>query len=265
MTQVLQRTYPDIGERIELTAPITVSKADGLEYGQAEFIVSNSATDRYGESVTMEGIDTQRYMQNPVVLWGHDYNALPLGRTLSLRREAGNLVAKVQFDTDIHEFADTVYKQILRGTISAASIGGLVKSYGLTKDGKTDHDVIAEMEMVEWSVVPIPANPEALVLSKAFGMEEKVLQKQYIDFVAQAMINTEGMDTDDISHHIQTLKTLTSALEGVIDGSRVTDEATENQRKRVYRLTTARTIARTADQTIEQIVTAISSELKGKK
>lgn len=263
MTQVLERQHVDIGGRIELTAPITLTKSGALQPGQAEFIISNAASDRYGESIVMEGINTTKYMQNPVVLWGHDYTALPLGRTLSLRQEGGNLIALVQFDIDLSDFANTVYQQILRGTISAASIGGLVKAYGLTDQNTTDWDTIAEMEMVEWSVVPVPANPEALVLSKQFGMEETVLKQQYMEFVASAIITTKGIGSDELDQQVETLENLLSALKSVRSASREPGKEEHNKRILRYRLSTARTIAKSMDQTIEQIVSGISSQMRG--
>lgn len=267
MTKVLD--HVEVGRRIELTSPITVTKAQALPYGQVEFIISNASTDRYGESVIMEGIDTSQYMKNPVVLWGHDYAALPLGRTLSLRKDGGNLIAKVEFDTDIYDFADTVYKQILRGTISAASIGGLVKAYGLTEENTTNWDVIQELELVEWSVVPVPANPEALVLSKAFEMKDDELKQQYADFVSRAIISEKGIDTSELSQQIETLENLLSALKSAAapksqSGVRVTGEEKSNNSRIVrYRLSTARTIAKSMDQQIERITSCISSQMRG--
>lgn len=247
------------GGRIDLTAPIKVEKAAALPYGQVKFIISNSAKDRYGESIVMEGIMIDAYMQNPVVLWGHDYSALPLGRTLQLTREAGNLVALVQFDTDLSEFANTVYQQILRGTISAASIGGLVKAYGLTEENTTDWETIAELEMVEWSVVPVPANPEALVLSKQFGMDELELQKQYRDFVSSAIIKTtQQFGSDEILAQIQTLENLASVLRGTLETSDKSGEGTLVS----YEKKTRYTIAKTMQQSAEKIVVRLKKDLK---
>lgn len=259
MTQTLEHTQ--VGGRVDLTATWTIKAGQTLPYGQVEFIVSNSATDRYGESIVMEGINTEKYMSNPVVLWGHDYNALPLGRTLRLRKDGGNLIALVQFDTDLSEFANTVYQQILRGTISAASIGGLVQSYGLNEDNTTDWATIAELEMVEWSVVAVPANPEALVLSKAFGIEEQELKKQYIDFVASAIIKTsKEFGSEEILNQIQTLENLASVLRGTLETSNDSGGVLVEQQ-----LKTRYTIAKTMQQTSEKIVVRLKTELKDAK
>ena len=259
MTQTLEHTQ--VGGRVDLTATWTIKAGQTLPYGQVEFIVSNSATDRYGESIVMEGINTEKYMSNPVVLWGHDYNALPLGRTLRLRKDGGNLIALVQFDTDLSEFANTVYQQILRGTISAASIGGLVQSYGLNEDNTTDWATIAELEMVEWSVVAVPANPEALVLSKAFGIEEQELKKQYIDFVASAIIKTsKEFGSEEILNQIQTLENLASVLRGTLVTSNDSGGVLVEQQ-----LKTRYTIAKTMQQTSEKIVVRLKTELKDAK
>lgn len=56
--------------KINYTAGIDlVEKA--LDYGEVEVLVSNSAIDRHGQSIKVEGIKTNEVMKNPVVLWGH--------------------------------------------------------------------------------------------------------------------------------------------------------------------------------------------------
>lgn len=158
---------------------LDVNKA--LNYGQVEVIVSNSAIDRHGESIRMEGIDTKQVMKNPVLLWGHDYESIPIGRIIKLWKSQGNLMARIELDYDIDEFADKVYKKIIRGSINAVSIGGIVKQWN------EDYTVIEKMEMIELSLVTIGAHQDALVTSKS--LEESFIQ------LAKVLNHKESIET----------------------------------------------------------------------
>ena len=175
-----------IEQRIDLTTPFTVKASKNLPYGQVEVLVSNSATDRHGESIEMTGIDIKQIQRNPVVLWAHDYASLPIGKIVHLWKSKGDLKAHIQFMTEIVPFAETVYKLIVAGALNAVSIGGIVKEYGVT-DGVTDYSKIAQLEMVELSVVPVGAHPDALVTSKA--LENVNLSKEIFD--TQTEVNSE--------------------------------------------------------------------------
>jgi len=243
---------------------VHVEKA--LNYGEVEVVVSNSAIDRYGDSITMEGIDLTQVRRNPVVLWAHQYSGLPIGRILKLWRANGNLMAKIALDYDIYDFADTVYKMILRGTINAVSIGGLVLEFGKNEDGSTDWFTIAKLEMVELSVVPVGAHPDALVTSKSLGMKPDQLRKQFEQFVEKSMLDKiKLMPEDEIKQHIASLKTLTSALEAAYtEASTDTEEeqpATKSVRK-VRKLVLARSAAKQCDKQAELIIASINSKLK---
>jgi len=188
------------------SADVTVQK--GLSYGEVEVIVSNSGLDRHGEQIIMEGIDISQIKRNPVVLWAHEYSGLPIGQIVKLWKSNGNLMARLKLDYDIYDFADTVYKMILRGTISAVSIGGMVKEWN------EDYTIIKKMEMLELSVVPVGAHPDALVTAKSLGIRFEDFQKQYDTFVHKSLIDKfKNMPENEIQNHIGSLKALLSALE----------------------------------------------------
>lgn len=184
---------------------VTVQK--GLNYGEVTVIVSNATTDRYGESITMEGIDISQVKRNPVVLWSHKYSELPIGRIIKLWRSNGNLYATIRLDYDLYDFANVVYQMILRGTINAVSIGGLVKKWS------DDYLTIEELEMVEVSVVPVGANPDALVVAKSMGMDETAFKRSYELFLHKSLVDKmAGMSEDEITTHIASLEAVTAAL-----------------------------------------------------
>lgn len=176
-------------QRIDFTAPFTVKASKNLAYGQVEVLVSNSAIDRQGESIEMSGIDVKQVQRNPVVLWAHDYASLPIGKIDKLWKSGGDLMARISFLTDINPFADTVYKLIMAGALSAVSIGGVVREYGVT-NGVSDRSKIAKMEMVELSVVPVGAHPDAL--RDGCMMEKTSDYKFFLSFTLVSLETRKG-------------------------------------------------------------------------
>lgn len=254
-----------LDQRIDLTAPFTVKTSKNMPYGRVQTVVSNSAVDRHGESIEVTGIDLKQILRNPIVLWAHDYQGLPIGRIVRLWKSQGNLNAEIEFMVDIVPFAETVYKLIVAGALNAVSIGGIVKEYGV-KNGVTDYSNIAQLEMVELSVVPVGAHPDALVTSKALenvNLSKEIFDTQYADFVKSATITPEVVDM--IKTHIKTSKDLLSALEAVSDTSTDTKEETATRiirRKRLV-LSQSRNLAKTQKAQVEAFIAELNKQLKG--
>lgn len=187
----------ELNIREDLT--LTIEKAGkGLEYGEVEVIVSNSGLDRHGEQIMVNGIDTSQIMKNPVLLWGHDYSSLPIGQIKKVWKSSGNLMARIKLDYDLYDFANTVYQMILRGTINAVSVGGLVRQWN------DDYTIVEKLEMLELSVVPIGAHPDALVTRKE-------LKKEYENFVFKSL--AQKYKESDKDETIQVLQNIINALQ----------------------------------------------------
>lgn len=232
-------TKLEIGQKIHLTVPMVASmvkcdindreavekelKQKGLEYGQFEAIVSNSGRDRHGEVIRAEGIDLKAMKKNGPLMWAHNYDQLPLGRVVKVWKSQGQVMAKAEIDWDIHEFAHTVYKQILRGTLRAVSIGGIVKEFD-----EKDFSVIKELEMVELSVVPIGAHPDALISAKDLGMKKSELRKQYQRFIFDHYKEKFAeVDVDEIDNSIKAMETVLAALKATHKEASAVDATTK--------------------------------------
>ncbi|MFA5634107.1 MAG: phage major capsid protein [Candidatus Dojkabacteria bacterium] len=147
------------------------AKVKDLGEGKLEAIVSTNDVDRHGEIVDIEGIDITNYEKNPVVMWAHDYSLPPIARTLSLTKEKIGkktvLKTVMEFATGISELAREVYNLYREGFMNAFSIGFIP----LDEEGNT----YTKTELLEYSAVPIPANPNALLLAKAKGIDIDIL------------------------------------------------------------------------------------------
>jgi HK97 family phage major capsid protein/HK97 family phage prohead protease len=131
--------------------------------GIIEAIVSTEDIDRHGEKVKLDGIDLKNYKKNPVVLWAHDYSSLPIAKTVSLRKTAEGLVAKMEFAINEYPFARQVYELLKGKYLNAFSIGFMA----FEGEGNT----FTKTELLEYSVVAVPANANALAKAHAKGLD----------------------------------------------------------------------------------------------
>lgn len=136
---------------------------------EAEFVISDETPDSYGTVFKISGWDLKRYEKNPVVFYAHrSYSDNPdmLIGTSEVRVDDNQLIAVVRFENaEINPVAEKVWQKIQAGTLRMASIGANPKKghWGDEKLGE-NRDLIYfdEQELLEWSIVPIGSNPEAL-------------------------------------------------------------------------------------------------------
>lgn len=139
------------------------------ENREVEFVISDETPDSYGTVFKISGWDLKRYENNPVVFYAHrSYSDNPdtLIGTSVLRIENNQLIGVARFESaEINPLAEKVYQKIQAGTLRMASVGANPKKghWGDEKLGE-DRDLIYfdEQELLEWSIVPIGSNPEAL-------------------------------------------------------------------------------------------------------
>jgi HK97 family phage prohead protease len=141
-------------ERIFKTYQTESKKVDELTF---EALITSSAEDRQGEVVVPGGISLENFQRNPVVLYGHDYSGLPVAKATSLTLEPSGIAARFSFpENGVYDKADTVRKLWGAGFLNAVSIGFIPLER--SEDGRT----ITKCELLEFSIVPVPANQEAL-------------------------------------------------------------------------------------------------------
>jgi len=148
-------------------------KAKEVEEGVIEAIVgSSNVIDRMGEVIDQAGWSLKNYMKNPVILWGHNVheNRPPIGKALKVwvdgdKKSASGkqkLMFKVKFDLQ-DNFAAEVYRKIKEGFLNTVSVGFIPL--------ESEDNIFTKAELLELSVVPVPANPEAVVQIRDLGAE----------------------------------------------------------------------------------------------
>ena len=164
------KTNPEIIQvRAKAQDPISVNE----DTRSISYLVSDETVDRMGDIIKVKGWDLSSYKQNPVVLWSHDgSNTPPIGKASNVRRRYGpaRLTADIEFaPKEAFEFADTIYQLAARGFIKATSVGFMPTESAEVDEKKREKlglgpygQLYTGAELMEISVVAVPANPSAL-------------------------------------------------------------------------------------------------------
>jgi len=154
-------------------------RAKAEEDRTIEFIISSSAKDRHNSVLNMRGWKLDNFNMNPIVGYQHNVyggnmcmpdnpdDVLGPGRAFM---EGDKLIGAVTFETkDINPQAEKIFRKVLNGTLRATSVGFLEVGQGeLKKIQNSEGKVIDEIyyfegqELLEFSIVNIPSNPEAV-------------------------------------------------------------------------------------------------------
>lgn len=100
-----------------------------------------------------------RYRKNPVILFGHDYmgQRLPIGKATKYAEDSRGLIVDAEFDQD-DPFAREVERKLRKGYLNGVSISWDVL--------RIDGNRVKEAELIEVSVVPIPADANAVAIAR---------------------------------------------------------------------------------------------------
>jgi HK97 family phage prohead protease len=137
------------------------------------FTLSTASVDRSGDVIDQAGWQLDGYRRNPVVLWAHDPRQLPIGRAVEVGVEDGRLRAVAEFVTaDLNPQGERVFRMLREGWLGAVSVGFIPLAWdwaeGEDRAGGID---FKRQELTEFSVVPVPANPDTLVETRALAGE----------------------------------------------------------------------------------------------
>ncbi len=134
------------------------------------FVLSTASVDRQGDVINQEGWQLANYQKNPVVLWAHDYEQLPIARASAVYVSGGKLKAVDRFSND-HELARTCAKLYQKGFLSAVSVGFRPVKWAWNDDRGGMAADFESAELLEHSAVPVPAHQDALIEARSLGIE----------------------------------------------------------------------------------------------
>lgn len=137
-------------------------------------VISTPSVDRDRDRVMPGGAQIDNYMRNPVVQWGHQYDApwTTIGKTTALQISPEGIIAEFELrpaanDADPQNIVRLLWEG---GWIRSASVGFIPSDASPNSVGGMDFN---QWQLLEFSLVPIPANQDAIRLAmKAIGEDE---------------------------------------------------------------------------------------------
>jgi hypothetical protein len=176
-------------DQLHKTFNIIQTKAVENQPNTFDIVISTGEPDRDGDIIEVAGWDFTNYLNNPVVIYVHNYRDVPIGKTLALRKENDQVIARFQWRDPANEFDPILPiraawdQDMLRG----ASVGAIPIEWEPITDGIDPNDRWALMfaprrytktELLEWSICPLPANANALRMAiKALDESARHLEK----------------------------------------------------------------------------------------
>ena len=146
----------------------------------ATFVASDETVDRYGDVVSLDGWDLSNFRRNPVFLWMHSQYQ-PIGRVKKIGVEGDKLLATVKFfDKGDSKTADDLWQLVKKRHLRAVSVGFTVPTEKDMEPIRDDSDRITgwrflRQELLELSLVSVPANPNALQVARSMGLPDELI------------------------------------------------------------------------------------------
>ena len=146
-------------------------------------IASSETPDRMGDVIRAKGWKLDNFKKNPVALFQHDHDK-PIG-TVEAWVEGTELKANIKFaPPGTTQVADDAYALYQAGILKAVSVGFSPVDDPIPLDKEMGYWGPLEFpssELLELSLVSVPANPEALQIARSLNIGEKSYREFFID------------------------------------------------------------------------------------
>ena len=161
-----------------------------------DFVITTGRRDRDRDTINPLGWKLDNYFKGGEgqVLYAHNREGLPVAKTPFIRPEQDRLIARVSFPSEQEImrypapealFAGAVDVWIGGGFLKSTSVGMLPEKYLFNDaEGGIDFD---EQELLEFSIVPVPSNPEAVRIAAEKGLP----LQPFLDWHVRALEGTE--------------------------------------------------------------------------
>ena len=169
------------------------------------FVASDGTKDSAGTILNQDNWDLTRFNSNGIIGYQHkvyggwddtDNPDNVIGKGVAYIEDK-KLMVDITFEpADINPLADKIYKKIQFGSLRAVSVGFLPVGRGRFGEGAdAETYYFAGQQLLEVSVVNIPANPNAL--KKSLEAENEYLEAERKRLLAEAEAEQEVVEEND--------------------------------------------------------------------
>lgn len=176
------------------------------------FVASDGTRDSAGTVLNVDGWKLDRFNNNGIIGYQHkvyggwddtDNPDNVIGKGYAYVKD-GQLLVDVEFEpAEINELAEKIYQKLLFGSLKAVSVGFMPVGKGQwgkdeeSLDGKNPTYYYAGQELLEVSVVNIPANPNAL--KKGLELQDSEMEQLRSEFVKEVEMPEQEDDAERLA------------------------------------------------------------------
>lgn len=147
------------------------------------FVASTEAVDRYGDIIRADGWQLASYKRNPVVLFGHQHTNI-VGRTLNVWVEGKRLMSEILLaEQGTSPLVDSVRSLVAQKILKAVSVGFLpIEDRWIRneEDNSITGIEFLKQELLEISLVAVPANQEALAVARHLNLSDAMCRTLFV-------------------------------------------------------------------------------------
>jgi len=146
----------------------------------SEYVLSDETVDRYGEIILAAGWDLSAFKKNPIALFNHHADAI-VGTWENVRVEGRRLIGRLKLaEEGTSELVDKVRRLWKQGILKAVSVGFRpLDKEPIDKESSWGPYRYLKSELVECSLVAVPANPNALQIGRSLDLPADVSRQLY--------------------------------------------------------------------------------------
>ena len=191
---------------------------DGRVSGM-EFILSDETPDRMDDVILSDGWDLKNFKKNPIALFGHRSDFV-IGRWRDLRVDNKQLLGNLEMAPEgTSDRIDEIRRLVDANILKAVSVG-FKPIETKDREGTDWGSIYTKCELVECSLVSVPANPNALAVAKSLkispetmnfvfagqGNEDVVRRRGHIGGHAKSYANGKGKAMSGLGKRIADLQ-----------------------------------------------------------
>jgi HK97 family phage major capsid protein/HK97 family phage prohead protease len=140
------------------------------------FVLSDATKDRMGDVIEPKGWVLENFKSNPMALFNHNSN-FPIGHWEDVKVQGGRLIGKLKLAArGTSDRIDEIISLVEQGILRAVSVGFAPIERKPLDDGGVR---FTKQELLETSLVSIPANPAAVQLAKALRVSDATLHEVF--------------------------------------------------------------------------------------
>lgn len=170
----------------------TTKKEDGEDVTTYTMVFSTPDVDRHGD-IVLQNFDLKGYKKNPVILDSHNYDSIMhiIGKVNNIRVEDNKLKGEIEFMLKNPKGA-LAKAMVDGGFLNTSSIGFIPKDFN-------EKGQITESELLENSLVSVPANARALFEKVAKDIQEDIKEmEKEVDNVEKVIEKKKTIDKQTI-------------------------------------------------------------------